>query len=289
MKPESTTPASARTSPIFPELAPSGIVTVTLPSPSPPKGWANALTSHSSRTITTRMVTIAAIRAGPRRPRVRGPRGHVAGRGHDGPAAPAAAPRPALTAPRRCGLGVREAPCRGQGRRGGLGLDLTQRAVGDRLTALGGVLPGDVEVVGVGGRRRVAASGGDLVGRERPRRVVLELRLRLRIGLRLPWRASSERLGLVGPRELAGLAAVLDGLGIAARLLGFVLRLGLRLPGDDLLGLRVRDGDGLRGRRFDRIGADGGIVDRRRLLALAGSTPRSALETGALSFLGGAL
>ena len=40
---------------------------------------------------------------------------HVAGRGHDGPAAPAAAPRPALAAPRRRGLGVRQAACRAPG------------------------------------------------------------------------------------------------------------------------------------------------------------------------------
>src|SRR4029077_11489738 len=75
MKPESTTPALARTSPIFPALAPAGIVTVTLPVPELPKGGARALTSHSRTATMTMIATIAAIRAGPRRVRVRGPRG----------------------------------------------------------------------------------------------------------------------------------------------------------------------------------------------------------------------
>src|SRR3954452_23405469 len=173
MKPESTTPAFARTSPIFPELAPSGMVTVTLPVPSPPKGWANALTSHSRRTITTRMATIAAIRAGPRRPRVRGPRGTSPGGVMTVP------PRRRLRRVRRwrrpvgAGSVSGRLPARARGGAGGsgrvwgrggrLGPDLAQRAIGDGLTALGGVLPGDVEVVGIGGGRHVAAGSGELV------------------------------------------------------------------------------------------------------------------------------
>ena len=136
---------------------------------SPANGWKKALTSQSEDRGERATISHQRGRCGPGRGgrAGAGPCADVARRGHDrrprGVRAPA---RRAAGAADR--LGSPSAACRRAraARGGGIGLDAPDRPVGQGLPARRVVLPGDVEVVGVGRAAPLAAGFGDIAGVE---------------------------------------------------------------------------------------------------------------------------